>query len=295
MNTVKVYHYDAFTKTAGLGNPAGIVFDAESLSEEEMQRIAHQIGFSECAFILPSAKADFGLRYFTPGTEVDLCGHATIASVYALHSDMDAEEPPFIKRVETMSGIIEVGYDPATGEVSMTQAPAVFEPFEGDVEALMNTMELTRDDVDDRYPIVYGCTGLWTVIIPVKSLAACRRMVPDHHAFPAALVHRPNTSLHPLCTETIHEESTLHGRHFSAAVTGRVEDPITGTACGVMGAYYITYMHPDLQECDILIEQGQEAGYDGRVRVWAYKDDGGTIHVKIAGTAVPVAELAATL
>jgi trans-2,3-dihydro-3-hydroxyanthranilate isomerase len=295
MNTVRVHHYDAFTKTAGKGNPAGVIFDAADLTTEQMQEVARQIGFSECAFILPSERADLRLRYFTPGAEVDLCGHATMASIYALYKHMDESEAPVQLRVETHAGIIDIGYDPKTQEVSMTQAQAVFEPFGGDQAALAATIGLAEEDIDPRFPIVYGSTGLWTVILPVKDLDACGRMVPDNHQFPNVLSERPHTSIHPLCTETFHEEATLHGRHFSAAITGRVEDPITGTASGVMGAYYITYMHPELESCDILIEQGQEAGYDGLLHVWAKKDSKGDIHVRIAGTAVEVAELSASI
>ena len=294
MRTVKVCHYDAFTKTAGRGNPAGVILDGASYTTEEMQEIARQIGFSECAFILPSQTADLQLRYFTPGSEVNLCGHATIASIYALYCGMDPAEAPVAKTVETKAGVIHIGYRPDTREISMTQAEAVFEPFSGDAGALMKAIGLDIGDLDTRYPVVYGSTGLWTVILPVRDLDACARMIPDHHAFPPALTQRPHTSVHPLCVETIHPEATLHGRHFSAAITGRVEDPITGTACGVMGAYYITYMNPGMDSCDILVEQGQEAGFDGLVHVWASKEEG-AVHVRIAGTAVYVAELKAEL
>lgn len=81
-----VYHYDAFSKDPNKGNPAGVVLDASQMSEEKMQQIAHQVGFNEMAFILPSYEADMRLRYFTPGQEVDLCGHATVASVYAFYT-----------------------------------------------------------------------------------------------------------------------------------------------------------------------------------------------------------------
>ncbi|HCU08148.1 MAG TPA: isomerase [Clostridiales bacterium] len=294
MKTVKVSHYDAFTKIAGKGNPAGVIFEAASYTTEEMQEIARQIGFSECAFILPSQKADLQLRYFTPGAEVNLCGHATVASIFALYNGSAASQEPIHKKVETRAGIIDIGYRPDTKEVSMTQAAAVFEPFSGNVKALLGTIGLNLEDLDARYPVVYGSTGLWTLILPVKTLDACSRMVPDHHAFPPVLTERPNTSIHPLCVETLHAKATLHGRHFSAAITGRVEDPITGTACGVMGAYYITFMDPAMESCDILIEQGQEAGYDGLVHVWARKAQGVT-NVQIAGTAVYVTELTAQL
>lgn len=62
------------------GNPAGVVLDAERLSEGQMQFIAHEVGASETAFVLPDSNADYKLRFFTPTVEVPLCGHATIAA-----------------------------------------------------------------------------------------------------------------------------------------------------------------------------------------------------------------------
>lgn len=294
MKKVKVHHYDAFTTTAGMGNPAGVIFQAKSYQTEEMQEIARQIGFSECVFILPSDKADFRLRYFTPGAEVNLCGHATMAAVYALFEGTDPGAAPIHRKVETKAGIIDIDYLPKNKEVTMTQSNAQFIPFEGDSALLMASIGLGKEDLCTDFPIVYGSTGLWTVILPVRTLEAFSRMVPDNKKFPSLLPAMPTASVHPICTETLKDNAALHGRHFSPAVSGRVEDPITGTACGVMGAYYIAYINPGLQSCDLLIEQGQDAGYDGLVHVWANKSESG-IHVKIAGTAVKVAELSATV
>ena len=292
MKHVKVDHYDAFTKTAGKGNPAGVILKAQEYHTDEMQEIARQIGFSECAFYLPSDKADFSLRYFTPGSEVNLCGHATIASIYALYKDAPKDEGPLRKRVETKAGIIDISYHPAGQEVVMSQADAQFLLFKGDREALAHSIGIQKTDFEPDLPIVYGSTGLWTVIVPIKSLEAFSRMKPNNTLFSSILKEMPNASIHPICMETLKKESTLHGRHFSPASTGRIEDPITGTACGVMGAYYISYIRPLEQGCDILIEQGQDAGYDGIVHVWANKI-GQAVKVKIAGTAIKVAELSA--
>lgn len=294
MKIVKVDHYDAFTKTAGKGNPAGVILKADEYSTQEMQEIAKQIGFSECAFLLPSDKADFSLRYFTPGAEVNLCGHATIASVYALFQETEKEAPVIHKKVETKAGIIDISYQPVDKEVVMSQADAQFLPFEGNKKELVNSIGLHESDLDPALPIVYGSTGLWTVIVPIKKLEAFSRMKPDHSLFSSILEKVPNASIHPICVETLKEETALHGRHFSPASTGRIEDPITGTACGVMGAYYINYIHPSLQQCDIFIEQGQDAGYDGIVHVWAHKEEK-ALKVKIAGTAIKVEELTAII
>ena len=72
MTTVRVLHVDAFSARPGMGNPAGVLLDADGLGEATMQAIAHAVGFNETAFVLPSTRANLRLRYFTPGHEVDL-------------------------------------------------------------------------------------------------------------------------------------------------------------------------------------------------------------------------------
>ena len=87
MSQIEFFHYEAFTDTPGMGNPAGIVFDPEGmLAEEEMQRIAAAVGFNETAFVLPSGREECSLRlrFFAPGSEMPLCGHGTVAAVSAL-------------------------------------------------------------------------------------------------------------------------------------------------------------------------------------------------------------------
>ena len=104
MSQIEVYHYDAFTTKPGKGNPAGIILNSETLTTEEMQSIAKSIGFNECAFTLSSDIADVRIRYFTPGHETPLCGHATMASIVAL-----IEQKKLITKdsytIETLAGI----------------------------------------------------------------------------------------------------------------------------------------------------------------------------------------------
>ena len=76
----KIYRISALKYNNMGGNPAGVVLDADLLSESDMPTIAKEVGYSETAFIMKSLNADFKVRFFTPVAEVDLCGHATIAS-----------------------------------------------------------------------------------------------------------------------------------------------------------------------------------------------------------------------
>ena len=81
MRRYTVYQVDAFTKEKFKGNPAGVVINADGLTEAEMQKIARELNNSETAFLFSptSPDHDVWIRFFTPTIEVPVCGHATIA------------------------------------------------------------------------------------------------------------------------------------------------------------------------------------------------------------------------
>ncbi|MCU5299446.1 PhzF family phenazine biosynthesis protein [Bacillus paranthracis] len=294
MKTINVFHYDAFTNKSNMGNPAGIVLDADGLTEEEMQRIAEKVGFNETTFVLSSEVGDIRMRYFTPGFEMDLCGHGTVGTIFALRERGLLEEKASLT-IETKAGIlpIQIGVN-ENGEtfIKMRQAAPQFKEFTGSKEELAHSIGLEVNDLDVSLPIVYGSTGNWTVIVPVKNLDVCERMKPNNEVFPSVLKEIPNASIHLICLETYDEKVHMHGRHFSSAYAGTIEDPVTGTASGVMGAYYATYVEKDFDhEMELIVEQGQEIHKDGRVTVYVTKDvENEKLQIDIAGTAVYVKE-----
>lgn len=86
MMTIKQYMVDAFADSVFKGNQAAICITKKPLGEDIMQNIAVENNFSETAFLVPESGAEgrYSLRWFTPGGEIDLCGHATLASAYAV-------------------------------------------------------------------------------------------------------------------------------------------------------------------------------------------------------------------
>ena len=85
---IPIYQIDAFTNEPFKGNPAAVCLLPEAISEIKMQKIAQEMNLSETAFLLPEGKG-YRLRWFTPLLEVDLCGHATLASSFVLyHQDI---------------------------------------------------------------------------------------------------------------------------------------------------------------------------------------------------------------
>ncbi|MBY8914361.1 PhzF family phenazine biosynthesis isomerase [Bacillus sp. YC2] len=284
MKQATVLQYEAFTDVPKMGNPAGVVLDGDGYSEEDMQRIAHKAGYNETSFLCKSAAADVKIRYFTPGHEMNLCGHATVASLYALieKGRLQANQR---YTIETKAGILPVEASERDGRVYITleQASPQFLPFTGDKEKLAASLGITAADFHDQLPIVYGSTGIWTLIVPLKTLEASQNMVPDNKQFPDILQDLPKASVHPFSIETVHPESDLHGRHFSSPFSGTTEDPVTGTASGVMGAYMRKYGGSDAGT--LTIEQGQEIGKDGKVEI-NIGEENGKIKIKMTGTAV---------
>ncbi|MFS1512631.1 PhzF family phenazine biosynthesis protein [Chengkuizengella sp. SCS-71B] len=289
MNEIKVLHIDAFSEIANKGNPAGIVLNADHLNEHQMQRIAKLVGFNETAFILKSDNSDVRIRYFTPGHEIDLCGHATIASIYALRTNKQITQDSIT--IETNVGHLPIRIYEEGKQLSifMQQKPAQFLPFKSPINKLAESIGLTKHEIDLQYPIVYGNTGVWTLLIPIKKLESFHKMKPNNQLFPKVLKEMPKSSVHPFCLETYDELADMHGRHFSSSYSGTTEDAVTGTASGVMGAYFAKYINNerDMNSLSILVEQGQEMDRDGRVSVQVMQTSVG-YEVGIYGTAVYV-------
>jgi trans-2,3-dihydro-3-hydroxyanthranilate isomerase len=294
VTAARVLHVDAFASRPGMGNPAGVLLDAGGLSDSAMQAIARAVGFNETAFVLPSTRADLRLRYFTPGHEVDLCGHATVATFVLLHQRGRLPGAGFPRRLtlETAAGLLPVTLesDGAGPLVVMEQAPARFVDWGGPRDGLARVLGVHVDDLHPTLPIVSGSTGLWTLLVPVRGLDAIRRMIPRTADLPSVLPEMTGASIHPFCLETIDPAAHLHARHFSSPRSGTVEDPVTGTASGVLGVYHRERIAPD-GPAPLVIEQGQEIGRDGRVRVWAERRDGAW-RVRLGGTGCVVREMA---
>lgn len=292
MREQKVLHYDAFSSIAHKGNPAGVVLNADHLSEESMQSIAKAVGFNETVFVVSSDQANYRLRYFTPGHEIDLCGHATVGSMYCMKSlGMISDEINEVT-IETNVGVLPIFFENREDNlfVTMKQDEPQFIPFHGSINALASSMGISPDEIDETLPIVYGSTGTWTLLVPIKTLDSYGKMNPDNKQFPNVLAEKPRTSVHPFTILDSGNHVVMRARHFSSPYSGTLEDPVTGTASGVMGAYYLTYCNKNVDNIDFIVEQGQEMNKDGKVYV-SVKRNENDMDVYVSGTGVFVQEL----
>ncbi|WP_406216243.1 PhzF family phenazine biosynthesis protein [Streptomyces decoyicus] len=102
---MRAFIVDAFTDRPFAGNPAGVCLLAEPADAAWMQRVAAEFNLPETAFVHPVAENTYGLRWFTPTVEVDLCGHATLATAHVLHATQGIPSDAAL-RFDTLSGVL---------------------------------------------------------------------------------------------------------------------------------------------------------------------------------------------
>jgi PhzF family phenazine biosynthesis protein len=164
---------DAFSDVAFGGNPAAVCLLTEPLDDERMQSIAFELGIAETAFLTPGDDpATFGLRWFSPATEIDLCGHATLASAHALREG------------GTVEGSATLTF--------LTRSGPLHASFEGDRIALDFPVDAMTpaplpDPLKEEWPgavVASGETAFFT-FVALSSSEAVRDYVPDLGAIAA--------------------------------------------------------------------------------------------------------------
>jgi len=263
METREAFLVDAFTEEPTCGNPAGVVPDAAGLDESQRQAIADELGASETAFLDDDTDADRRVQYFTPETEVDLCGHATIASHALLfeRGDIDAGKHSLETNVGTLT--IDVGED---GAVWMTQDDPEVYAADVTVERVAEALGLPVEAIADvDLPIAYASTGLPFLAVPVEFFSHLSEMAPDMGAVESLSKAADTVGVYAFTFDTLERESTLHGRMF-APLAGVPEDPVTGTASGAVGAYLDRHGAVE-NTAAMAFEQGHFLDRPGRVDV----------------------------
>lgn len=288
----RVHLIDAFTDEPLLGNAAGIVPEGAGLSTEQQQAIARELAVSETAFLTESDDADRNVRYFTPTTEVDLCGHATIASHAHLFEKgvIDAGT----HTLETNVGVLDIEVE-SDGAVWMSQGEPQVERVDLDYEAVADALGIDAaalSDIGADLPLSRASTGLPFLVVPVNFLEQLGSASPDDKAIADCCEAVDATGLYAFTFDTLDPESTLHGRMF-APLAGVSEDPVTGTASGAVGAYLREFGAFDDVPDEMRFEQGHFLDRPGevRVRVGETVRVGGRAVESLSGTlSVPEAE-----
>ena len=221
---MKYYIVDAFTNKAFGGNPAGVVLlDGDFLNDELMQQVAAEFRYSETAFVRRDGQTDFSVRYFTPAAEVDLCGHATIATFGVLRQEGMLQDGAVIIN-HTHAGDLMVRI---SDHVMMQMASPRVIDKEIDAARLHTIMAGENVCVWPNMPIEIISTGLPDIIMPVMDIQALNALQPDMASFAALSQELNVVGVHAFALS--HDGYTAHVRNF-APLYGVPEESATGTA-----------------------------------------------------------------
>ena len=224
---MKQYILDSFISKKGGGNKAAVVLDDKNLHVNEMLNIAKKNNFSETAFIniCNSNEEEFCIRYFTPVEEVDICGHAALASFTLLDNlKMFNRETTYHK---TKAGKLRIIKRNKQIMIEM-KTPILLDKIKYD--EIYDITNLKEDNIviDELGPELIS-TGLSDIIFEVRNLKALREMNVNNDKMIKLKRERNILGMHVVSRETIEDDSMFTCRNFAPAV-GIYEESATGTS-----------------------------------------------------------------
>jgi predicted PhzF superfamily epimerase YddE/YHI9 len=257
--SVPICVVDAFTDHAFAGNPAAVCVLDAAPSDDWMQSVAAELNLSETAFVVARPDGDHDLRWFTPGAEVDLCGHATLASAHVLGGTAT---------FHTRSGALACRRV-ADGWIEM-DFPAL--PPEPAADAQLDPTAVAKALGTEPAELL---TSRFDHLVVVADAPAVRALQPDITAI-AALGARG-----VIVTAAGDRPGIDCVSRFFAPAVGVPEDPVTGSAHCVLAPFWAGR----LGRCELVAEQASRRGGTLRLRY-----DAGAGRVGLAGQAVTVWE-----
>ena len=230
------YILSSFVSKSGGGNKAAVVFDDYGMSDEQMLKLAKKNNFSETAFI-DFNKSDvnkYNIRYFTPEEEVDICGHAALASFHLLKQLGYIREDIAYHR--TKAGDLKVLLEKDAILVQMKR-PEVVMQLSKDI--IMRIADISENEIitNENGMIDVISTGLKDIILEVKGIEALRKMKVLKDRMIEVCSEYNLIGMHVVSRETIEKESDFCCRNFAPAV-GIDEESATGTSNASL-LYYI--------------------------------------------------------
>jgi predicted PhzF superfamily epimerase YddE/YHI9 len=215
---IRILQVDAFTTCPFAGNPAAVCVLPEAPAEQWMRDVAREMNLSETAFLTPR-DGGYNLRWFTPTVEVDLCGHATIASAHVLWEEGHLAAGRQA-RFHTLSGLLLADRRGDWIELDFpARVAAPAEPPPSLLPAL-------------GVPARFVARNQYDYLVEVESEGILRAMIPDFAALRKVPVRGVIVTARPSSTEF-----DFVSRFFAPAV-GVDEDPVTGSAHCALGPYW---------------------------------------------------------
>jgi len=276
---IKYYIVDAFTDQPFGGNPAGVVLLESNIFPPEalMLKIAAELRYSETAFVRKLSPTEYQVRYFTPKAEVELCGHATIATFALLHQEAGIVGNCLC---HTQAGdlAIEVG-EQVMMQMAMPRIVATIENTDEIYRALGMT------NYQPTLPVQIAYSGLPDLMIPISDVTTLNGLQPNMEAISAITQQKNAVSFHVFAFGN--DGHTAHVRDF-APLYDIPEESATGTANAAL-THYLAVNGVIPKRGDFSFLQGEAMGRPSIVATRITND--GSIYVGGPATIVAKGDL----
>lgn len=270
---VTVQILNAFVENGKGGNPAGVVLNADELSDKNKLEISKKIGLSETAFVSKSKTEDFKLDFFTPNKQIAHCGHATVATfsylkqLNILKNDSSSKETIDGKRKIEMIGDLAFMEQLAPNYVDVSHKENI----------ILKSLGLKKNDLITNAPIQLVNTGNSFILVPVKSYEILKNIIPDFNLINEVSEEFDLIGYYVFSTDTDNPDNDVTSRMFGPRY-GILEEAGTGMAAGPLGCYlfdilkikkkrfyiqqgkYMKEPSPSLIIVDLQIENGEIKG-----------------------------------
>jgi len=291
---LQVHQVDAFTRSRFTGNPAGVVLAADALSDAEMLAIARELNNADTAFVVAADGPDHDLRvrFFTPRTEAGFVGHATVAAHYVLSGSNGARGRV---RQKSRAGIVEVDVRGSGEErriaIRQPAPPMGRELNDRERLAVLDALALATNDLDPHYPLRIVGAGSTRLLVTVRTSEALKQLKPDYGRLTtlSAQLGAAGYFIFTLAPQVA--DCLTESRMFCPAL-GIPEDPVSGNAHGLLGAYLARYgrITPREGRAGFAGAQGHYVNRPGRVEIELEFAGDALSAVWIVGQAVSIFE-----
>jgi trans-2,3-dihydro-3-hydroxyanthranilate isomerase len=285
----RFYTLDVFTTKRFEGNPLAVITDGDGFSDDEMLAIARELNLSETVFV--QKPTDDGalarLRIFTTKEELKLAGHPVIGTWFLLAElgVVPAQEGGVHILQQTGAGILPVEIrfkDGRPQRVTMTQTVAAFKPAKINKKKLAAALGLSPNDLDSKLELEFVSTGLFNLMVPIRSRAALAKISMNMHEL-RQLLGKNGTMAYCFALGTPNKAFTRGMLPWEL-----YEDAATGSAAGSLGAYLVK--HGKLSPGQTLgILQGEAMGRPSHIEV-EVTQAGKKLVPRVSGAAVKVFE-----
>ncbi|ADI06748.1 PhzF family phenazine biosynthesis protein [Streptomyces bingchenggensis BCW-1] len=279
----EVHFVTVFADGPGGGNPAPIVVDAATMTDEEMRDVARRSGH-ESGFVLPApvgSGCDLALRFWVPNHEMSMCGHVTVGALWLL--DRLGRLPGDEVRVFTPSGIVLgwLGGPVGRRTVEISQPLGAVEPLaDVRVEFLLDVLGITRDDLAPA-PVQNASTSRVKTLLPLASPALLDALRPDFDRVEEACTLVDSTGLYPYAVGDP-GRPVFDARQFPRS-SGYPEDAATGIAATALVAGLLAAGRVAPNAGAVHVRQGRAMGRPSRIDVRFARDGDAVTGLRLGG------------